>query len=395
MKKTKISTLTLIIILTISVLVVTLPTGYAQELQMSIDAAGIVDMPMAVDLNGPTSQVEGIKFAYKPPGATEFIITTDPPYVDEPGPSGERYVTALDGDLDIIWTPTEIGEYEVKWVKPSEDLHSNVVVVTIAEAVEQASYAFLGAIPNPVGVNQEVLLHVGITQQLPRVDYGWKDLTVTVEKPDSSTETLGPYNTDSTGGTGGVFIPNMVGTYKLQTIFPEQIGPTGIKMLAAESDVVELVVQEESLPGYPDTPLPSEYWSRPIDAQHRGWYKISGNWMMTPPLNMKVPFNEDAPETAHILWTKPFTSGGLAGGEMGEQAFDCGDAYEGKFWEEPIIMGGKLYFAEGGARGLDKVEYHCVDLHTGKQLWSKVFLDNQTTFWYASILGFIQLSWCF
>ena len=365
-------------VLTVSAILVIIPGANAQELQMAIDAAAIVNAPIAADLNGPTSQVEGIKFAYKPPGATEFIITTDPSLNNEPGYPGERYVTELDGDLDITWTPTETGEYEVKWVMPSLNLHSNVVTVTVSEAVEQQSYAFLGIIPNPVGVNQEVLLHVGITQQLPRVDYGWKDLTVTVEKPDGTTATLGPYTTDATGGTGGVFIPTMVGTYKLQTNFPEQISSTGIKMLAAESDVVELVVQEDQLPYYPATPLPSEYWTRPIDSQHRGWNKIAGSWMMTPPPNMQAPYNEDAPETAHILWTKPFTSGGLVGGETGEQAFDCGDAYEGKFWPEPLIMAGKLYFSEGGAGGLEKVLYHCVDLHTGKELWAKIFLDNQT-----------------
>ena len=56
---------------------------------------------------------------------------------------------------------------------------------------------------------------------------------------------------------------------------------------------------------------------------------------------------------------------------------ETGDAYEGK-WPGPIIMAGKLYYTVGGARGVLPVETHCVDLHTGEELWSKIFLDNRT-----------------
>jgi hypothetical protein len=38
----------------------------------------------------------------------------------------------------------------------------------------RASYAFIGATPNPVGVGQETLLHIGITQQLTNVAMGWE-----------------------------------------------------------------------------------------------------------------------------------------------------------------------------------------------------------------------------
>ena len=85
---------------------------------------------------------------------------------------------------------------------------------TIAQepAYSKFTHAYIGATPNPVGVNQEILLHVGITDYLYVVSDGWEDLTVTVTKPDDTSETLGPFRTDSTGGTGAVYIPNMIGT---------------------------------------------------------------------------------------------------------------------------------------------------------------------------------------
>jgi hypothetical protein len=54
-----------------------------------------------------------------------------------------------------------------------------------------------------------VLLHVGITNPQD----GWEGLTVTVEKPDGKTETLGPIRTDATGGTGTVYVPTIAGNY--------------------------------------------------------------------------------------------------------------------------------------------------------------------------------------
>src|SRR4030042_4071339 len=69
------------------------------------------------------------------------------------------------------------------------------------------SYSFIGATPNPVGVGQETLLHVGITQQLQITQDGWTGLTVTVTRPDGTSERLGPFRTDSTGGTGTIYIP--------------------------------------------------------------------------------------------------------------------------------------------------------------------------------------------
>ena len=68
-------------------------------------------------------------------------------------------------------------------------------------------------------LNQQVLLHIGITDYLVVVGHGWEDLTVTVTKPDATTETLGPFRTDSTGGTGAIYTPTMIGTYTFVTNF--------------------------------------------------------------------------------------------------------------------------------------------------------------------------------
>ena len=57
------------------------------------------------------------------------------------------------------------------------------------------SYPFIGATPNPVGKDQEVLLHMGITEPLENVGQGWVGLSVTIEKPDGHTDTISDIKT--------------------------------------------------------------------------------------------------------------------------------------------------------------------------------------------------------
>ena len=119
------------------------------------------------------------------------------------------------------------------------------------------------------------------------------------------------------------------GTYKLKPNFPEQTNPTtffnfergnmifeGTILEASTSETIDLVVQQDPLPSYPGHPLPSEYWTRPIDPQLREWSSIAGNWISRPD-NWFAP-TTNAPETAHVLWTKPLDYyGGLTGGLLG------------------------------------------------------------------------------
>ena len=276
---------------------------------------------------------------------------------------------------------------------------TSLVALPVAKAqTDMKTYAYIGAVPNPAGVGQDVLLHVGITTPLSSFGQGWEDMSVTIEKPDATTQTLTSIRTDSTGGTGVTFTPDQEGIYKLQTHFPETVTtedqqarriPVGTVMPASDSEVLELVVQAEPAPYFSEIPLPAEYWTRPLDAQAREWYTIAGSWLYTP-RNLYTPYN-DGPETAHILWTKPITTGGIAGGALGtaEQealgyhGIECGDAYEGKwggrggFWGSgPVIVAGKLYYRAGA---YDRPQItHCVDLRTGEELWAKTFLDNRT-----------------
>jgi len=253
------------------------------------------------------------------------------------------------------------------------------------------TYAFIGAMPNPVGVGQETLLHIGITQQLNNVAMGWDGLSVTITKPDGTTETISSIRTDSTGGTGRVFVPTMVGNYTLQTHFPAQTTtatksapsiPLGTVMQASDSEILKLVVQETSIPEYPATALPTEYWTRPIDGQYREWSIVAGNWLGWENRYdaTYVPGN-DGPETGHILWNKELKTGGVVGGIVGEHSYEDGDAYEGYFGNS-VILGGVLYYNRYNANGGTGIEQDvvAVDLHTGEELWVRNWNNTRLAF---------------
>ena len=90
--KSKILTIAIVTLLAVSIFAISLPTVHAQNLIMNCGTQAILNFPFAVDLNGPSSQLEGLKFAYLAPGATEWVLTTDFPIDNEPGLDGRGRV---------------------------------------------------------------------------------------------------------------------------------------------------------------------------------------------------------------------------------------------------------------------------------------------------------------
>ena len=271
---------------------------------------------------------------------------------------------------------------------------------TNAQTPKLRTYPFVDAISNPSGVGEEVLIRVGILQQTPNVAYGYTGLTVTVVKPDGTSQTLGPVTTDSTGGSYVMYTPSTAGTYKLTGHFPEQIWTFGnfmsfesgamilnnTVMEASNSETIDLVIHQEPTQFYPGHPLPAEYWTRPIDPQLREWAPIAGNWVARPDNGIAL-FNDNAPETAHVLWAKPLTTGGLTGGLLGTgqipASSETGDAYEGKF-PNAVVLNGILYYTRTDTRQERAPAIIALDLRTGEELWVK----NGTSLSFGQVLYF-------
>ena len=239
------------------------------------------------------------------------------------------------------------------------------------------AYPFVDAVPMKVGVGQPALINLGLLNQLNEVNDGW-NVTLSITDPDNKVETV-KLKTFATGTVGYHYAPMKEGNYTLKCIFGGEeyftatSGTARSWYEASESENITLqAIGGYWKPSYPGHSLPQEYWSRPIDSQLREWYTIAGSWLVNKLPNLYAPWNE-APESAHILWTMPIgdTMGGLAGGDNGVGGFQIGDAYEGKF-AGSIIVAGNLYYNRYVSNSPQQTIV-AVDLHTGKTLWERSY----------------------
>ena len=256
-------------------------------------------------------------------------------------------------------------------------------------AADLDTFAFLTVAPNPVGVGQTIHVAFWLNFVPPTASGAggdrWEDMTVTITKPDLTTETKGPFTSDPVGGSWFSYTPEQVGTYTFQMSFPGQRvsgvdrygQPLDNYYKASTTPEVELTVQQDHIEQYPDLPLPgiNEYWERPIDSENRNWGSISGNWLQGDYNASGTRFNPftKAPNTAHILWTEEVTFGGLVGGEYGTVQYYEGLTYESKWGSSfsgpgPIIMNGRLY---RNILSDPRYGFECIDIRTGETLWWK------------------------
>ena len=262
-----------------------------------------------------------------------------------------------------------------------------LVALQTVKALDLPTYAFLTATPNPIGVGQTAYISWWLTPQ-PLLDPNtmwvipFEGITVTITKPDGTNQIMGPYKSDPVGGNWFSYVPDTVGTYKLQAHFPGQ-NMTGIVLFGLSgshyykpctSSTLELTVQQEPIKAMPEIPLPDDYWERPIYGENREWSTIGGNWLMPKYDKDAVAFEYSgnwnpyttAPKTAHIVWTEELAFGGIAGGESGVGiGYYTGLQYEPKF-TPPIIMNGIIYYNTADP---PKYGFKAVDLRTGETLW--------------------------
>jgi len=250
------------------------------------------------------------------------------------------------------------------------------------------TYAYLAVSPNPVGVGQITYVVMWIDKLPPlnpaNVGMIYSGYTVTITKPDGTSETMGPYNSDPVGTKVLIINPSIVGTYNFQFNFPVQTlycriasgQPLGNYTFVASSARTSLTVQTQQITSCPDTPLPTGYWQRPIEGENRLWSSLGGSWLGVPlqfatGCDAAGSFNPytTAPNSPHIVWTKPITFGGIVGGATTTD-FYTGLSYEEK-WNPPTVieMAGRLYYHlcisdSPGSGGLV-----CVDIRTGQQYW--------------------------
>jgi hypothetical protein len=260
------------------------------------------------------------------------------------------------------------------------------------------TFSYLSVAPDPVGLGQTVFINMFVHMPAPTVNYlagidVWRGFTITVTAPDHHQTTLGPFTADATGGTYTTFVPDQLGEYSFEFEFPGQTltstasgGLWTGDYFEPSSATATVTVQQEKVQQYPDTPLPTGYWERPIYSMNTEWYRIGGNWLGLSPSTFHTtglynasgnfaPYTT-APNSPHIIWTRPIKLGGQYGGEFGGTQltqFVSTSQYQPLYG--PIVIAGRLYWQERPGSSTNPTGWNCVDIKTGELIWHKNTTD--------------------
>ncbi len=267
-----------------------------------------------------------------------------------------------------------------------------------ASAADYPTYLFVTAQPDPIGVGQTANVVYWMdkappTASGPRGDR-WQNWKIEITSPDGDVETKNLPASDAAGSGLLKYTPTQIGNYTFKMTFPGQ-NITQNNVInwykPSESAIAQLTVQEEQIQPIPYTPLPTDYWSRPINAANHGWNVLGGNWLAGGSAGPHGPrcydsngnFNPygTAPDSPHVMWTREIAFGGIVGEATEDTNYFPGETYDRKF-QPPIVMQGRLYYNQrlgtAGWQGL-----YCVDLQTGEEIWFK----NGTTATFGQLLN--------
>ncbi|MBE3115760.1 hypothetical protein IMZ68_01005 [Candidatus Bathyarchaeota archaeon] len=158
---------------------------------------------------------------------------------------------------------------------------------------------FLSVSPNPIGLGQELLVNMWITFPSGEGKY-MVGYSVNITKPDGTSDTVNLKSYVADGTSWFTYVPTQVGEWKFQFSFAGEYFPAGYYLdgqysanrtgafasaifnpsdyvAPAISPVTTLTVQDNQVLSW-FSPLPSDYWTRPIQPNNREWNVIAGNY---------------------------------------------------------------------------------------------------------------------
>jgi hypothetical protein len=278
-----------------------------------------------------------------------------------------------------------------------------------------SSLAFLSVSPNPVGVGQMLLVNVWTTFPSGEGKYQ-VGYTVHITKPDGTTEDVNLKSYVADGTSWFTYVPTAVGQWTFVFKFAGEYFPAGyytrglystsrtgefagaifnpsVYVTPATSNTVVITVQSDLVASW-QSPLPTDYWSRPIQPNNREWYAIGGNYPWTYRMGGANAWNDEyygpfikAPDTPHILWEQQGALGGLIGGEAYQYPSSGNPGtpsviYQGRCYQTMTIP----------INGLPTSCAVCYDLRTGKQYYaiptaSGGITPNHIAYWYPTTAG--------
>lgn len=301
------------------------------------------------------------------------------------------------------------------------------------------TYVYLSATPNPVGVGQE-MTYLFFNPQVPSPSTDKYLFTIDITQPNGEKVTLpqtsstksytmalqdGKFVADTTGSCWTTWTPTQVGNHTITVKFWGVAVPHtdasfktgtntawyGVTLDPSTYTTTFTVQQDPVYPtGWSNVPLPTEFWSRPIEGQNTNWYQVSSNWFNNyidsdnGGADGRFQPSGIGPNSGHILWTKPTEDGGVVGGNgfsPDGNMYNAGHQYQTRWDGNQIIMAGKLYYRESNWYSASPGDYVCVDLQTGQEIWRNKTMSAIPSFGYMydwddmNQHGIVEPTWLF
>ena len=270
----------------------------------------------------------------------------------------------------------------------------------ITPAVTMEGKIWLSFTPNPIGVGQTLLVNLW-SIPAPGANRAHTGYTVTFTKPDGTKDIVGPLNSYVADGTAWFeYVPDQIGNWTIQFTYPGDYYPAGRYVngvlnnsappgtsfmdqrdypetwyTPAQTPVQTLTVQGEPVMSW-YSPLPTDYWTRPISPENREWTAIGGNFPYAY-YNSYVrdlgPF-VTAPNTSHIVWRQQQALSGIIGGEAGQYSIQSQPP------TPSVIYLGRCYQTlTVPINGVPTNCAVCYDLRTGQQYYAIPVSQGGTT----------------
>ncbi len=231
--------------------------------------------------------------------------------------------------------------------------------------------AYISVSPTTIGIGQTLLVNLWTTPP-PAANRYLAGYTVTFKKPDGTTNVVGPLHSYVADGTSWFeYVVDQVGAWQVKFEFPGQYFPAGTYLngvlngtgpvfgfmatggsrypseyyTSAGTDWYNFTVQNEAVMSW-YSPLPTDYWERPISLNNREWYQIAGNYpwtsqslgaMMNAAPRFLGPYIQGSP-TAHIVWSR---QDGFPTGIIGGEAYIFGNTATAT--NPSVIFEGRAY----------------------------------------------------
>jgi hypothetical protein len=275
--------------------------------------------------------------------------------------------------LYLYYTPNMMGTWIVNLYWPGDATYNainNTDHFYVGQSIPRRdAWAMLAIRPYPnVGLGQDILINAWLTPPPYTDRQNYADYRFTFTRPDGTSYVVGPMDSEGPGTVWFNLPLDQLGNWSIKMDFP---GDYGTKPCSITRYIN---VQQDWIPRYPDTPLPTQAWTFPINIQNREWRTIGGIWQQSSYNASEGSFNPytEAPRTAHILWDIPSYGqlGGYIGSPQGIQTGSGQEEYGGEkagiytssVYSFTTIMAGRAYSSSGG-------NITCIDIRTGKILW--------------------------